>query len=139
MIIENATVPQLQTHNPDPTKPKIKRLPAIKNELVVKNLKCLESIFQGWTASEIELFTIQEERAPIYKGPKSTYQEIKRLYFNRENNNNTIYFTDEQGNVIEGPYYEDTENNLHPKTTGSIQKQQSQLLALLQTQNKSRG
>ncbi|MEL3904477.1 MAG: hypothetical protein P1P63_05135 [Treponemataceae bacterium] len=135
ILIQDAIIPELKNINPDFNSPRIDVMPIFNDKLTIKNLKGLERIFQEWTKQEIETFTIQQLRPHEYKGPKNIYKEIQRLYYKRSGDDNTIYFTDENGNIIEGPYYEDENDNFHPKTTGSINKNKNQYLALLKQRN----
>ena len=90
------------------------RLPTINNDLKIFNLK----LFDKWTIEEISLLTNEYKKHPPkkYIGPKKVWDKLKLFYLN-----------------------EATETQFtNADLTGSIQKQQSQLLALVQTQNKSR-
>ncbi|UTC61860.1 hypothetical protein E4O05_10040 [Treponema sp. OMZ 787] len=94
----------------------IKALPRIKNSLKIYNLK--NKLFDNWTKEEIEQFKMKKYGPNEFVGPRYIWEKF--------------------------PYKKETEFEtptifIEDNTTDSIQKRQSQLLALLQTQNKSRG
>ena len=91
------------------------RLPRINNSLKIFNLK----LFDKWTPEEISQLTNEYKKHPPekYIGPKKVWDKLKLFYLN-----------------------EATETQFtNADLTGAIQKQQSQLLALLQNRGKSRG
>ena len=147
VLIHDAEIPDLRQDKPNPAGHNgwvKQKLPIFTNKLVVKNLRGYEKIWQGWSKEELEEFNLWFRKPPEqYIGPKeiydvfkvlclkptSTYYEpIKSIYFNNEGAETGIEYTeDKNGNIIK------------KNKVSFIQKQQNQLLALLQTQNKSRG
>ena len=111
LILKNAKLPkELKETDPEDLP---YRLPKIDDNLKIFNLELLNK----WT--EEDLSKLDKVRCPPkkYVGPRDIWDKLKLLFLNGETE---TQFT-------------------NADLTGSIQKQQSQLLALLQAQNKSRG
>ena len=89
----------------------IKALPKIENSLKIYNLK--NKLFDKWTKEEIEQYKMKEHGPEEFIGPRYIWEKF--------------------------PYKKENTNFIEDNTTGSIQKQQNQLLALLQSQDKSHG
>ena len=112
LILKNAKLPEeLKETDPEDLP---YRLPNINNNLKIFNLELLNK----WTEADLSTLDKVKHAPEKYVGPKNVWDKLKHLY--RETEQTETQFTNED-------------------LTGSIQKQQSQLLALLQTQNKSRG
>ncbi|UTY24472.1 hypothetical protein [Treponema denticola] len=77
-----------------------------------------DSILKNATPEQLDSLVPQENMPKEYKGSEEIYNRLKKIFKG-------------EAQIING--------NPNPNYHGSIQKQQSQLLALLQTQNKSRG
>ena len=114
LILKNATLPEeLKTAS---LRSMINRVPTITNSLKIYNLK--NKFFDKWKEEDMQQLTPYKTAPEKYTGPKDVWDKLKFLY--RGTEQTETQFTDAD-------------------LTGSIPKQQSQLLALLQTQNKSRG
>ena len=112
LILKNAKLPEeLKETDPEDLP---YRLPNINNNLKIFNLELLNK----WTEADLSTLDKVKHAPEKYVGPKNVWDKLKHLY--RETEQTETQFTNED-------------------LTGSIQKQQSRLLALLQTQNKSRG
>ena len=90
------------------------KLPNIDDTLEIYG-EIKDSILKDATPEQLESLVPQKNMPPKYKGSEEIYNRLKKI------------FRGEAQNKDFGNYQ------------GSIQKQQNQLLALLQTQNKSRG
>ena len=111
LILKNAKLPEeLKETDPEDLP---YRLPNINNNLKIFNLELLNK----WTEEDLSKLDKVRHSPEKYVGPKNVWDKFKHLYLDE---GTKTHFTNED-------------------LTGSIQKQQSQLLALLQTQNKSRG
>ena len=114
LVLKNATLAEeLKTLS---LKKVIKRLPFVKVSLKIYNLQ--NNFLYKWTKEEIEQFEGKEYGPEEFVGPRSMWDKF--LYLKETEFGTPTKFIEDN-------------------TTGSIQKQQSQLLALLQTQSKSRG
>ena len=112
LILKNAKLPEeLKETDPEDLP---YRLPNINNNLKIFNLELLNK----WTEADLSTLDKVKHAPEKYVGPKNVWDKLKHLY--RETEQTETQFTNED-------------------LTGSIQKQQSQLLALLQTQSKSCG
>ena len=112
LILKNAKLPEeLKETDPEDLP---YRLPNIKNNLKIFNLELLNK----WNEEDISELDKVRHAPEKYVGPKNVWDKLKHLY--RETEQTETQFTNED-------------------LTGSIQKQQSQLLALLQTQSKYHG
>jgi hypothetical protein len=116
LILKNVTFPKEEIlKEPFAKIPYI--VPTIKNNLeiygYVKN-----SPLEGKGSEELKELEPQENMPENYTGSLEIYNKLKYIYHG-------------EAQIING--------NPNPNYHGSIQKQQSQLLALLQTQSKSRG
>jgi len=120
LILKNAKLPEeLKETDPEDLP---YRLPNINNNLKIFNLELLNK----WT--EADLSTLDKVRHPPkkYVGPKNVWDKFKHLYLDE---GTKTHFTNEDL----------TDTPLENINFSSIQKQQNQLLALLQNQGKSRG
>lgn len=114
LILKNATLPEeLKTAS---LQSMVNRIPYINNSIKIYNLQ--NRFFDKWTEEDMQQLNPYKTAPTKYTGPKDVWDKLKFLY--RETEQTETQFTDAD-------------------LTGSIQKQQSQLLALLQTQSKSRG
>lgn len=112
LILKNAKLPEeLKETDPEDLP---YRLPNINNNLKIFNLELLNK----WTEADLSTLDKVKHAPEKYVGPKNVWDKLKHLY--RETEQTETQFTNED-------------------LTGSIQKQQSQLLALLQTQSKYHG
>jgi len=112
LILKNAKLPEeLKETDPEDLP---YRLPNINNNLKIFNLELLNK----WTEADLSTLDKVEHAPEKYVGPKNVWDKLKHLY--RETEQTETQFTNED-------------------LTGSIQKQQSQLLALLQNQSKAHG
>ena len=113
LIIKNSTLPEELKEADLDSMPY--RLPIIKNSLKIFKLKLLDK----WSIDDISQITNEGKKHPPkkYVGPKDIWDKLKLLFLNGETE---TQFT-------------------NADLTGSIQKQQSRLLALLQTQSKYHG
>ena len=119
LILKNAKLPEeLKETDPEDLP---YRLPNINDNLKIFNLELLNK----WT--EADLSKLDKVKLPPkkYVGPENIWNKFKHLY--RDEGTKT-HFTNEDL----------TDTPLEDINFSSIQKQQSQLLALLQTQSKSR-
>ncbi len=114
VILENVTFPKEEFINNYEFAELPYNLPAIENTLEIYG-EIKDSILKNATPEQLESLVPQKNMPPKYKGSEEIYKRLKKI------------FRGEAQNKDFGNYQ------------GSIQKQQSQLLALLQTQNKSRG
>lgn len=120
LILKNAKLPEeLKETDPEDLP---YRLPNINNNLKIFNLELLNK----WT--EADLSTLDKVKHPPekYVGPKNVWDKFKHLYLDE---GTKTHFTNEDL----------TDTSLEDINFSSIKKRQSQLLALLQAQNKSRG
>lgn len=114
LILKNSILPEeLKTVS---LKKIIKRLPYIKNLLKIHNLQ--NNFINEWDEEEIKKLKDKRFGPEEFIGPRNIWDKF--LYLKETEFGTPTKFIEDN-------------------TTGSIQKQQSQLLALLQTQNKSRG
>ena len=114
LILKNAILPEeLKTAS---LRSMVNRIPDINNLIKIYNLQ--NRFFDKWTEEEMQQLTPYKTAPTKYTGPKDVWDKLKFLY--RKTEQTETQFT-------------------NADLTGSIPKQQSQLLALLQTQNKSHG
>ena len=114
LVLKNATLAEeLKTLS---LKKIIKRLPFVNESLKIYNLQ--NNFLDNFSKEEIEQFEGKEYGPEEFVGPRSMWDKF--LYLKETEFGTPTKFIEDN-------------------TTGSIQKQQSQLLALLQTQSKSRG
>ena len=114
LVVKNAILPEeLKTLSLEEV---IERLPFVKESLKIYNLQ--NNFLDKWPKEEIEQFEGKQYGPEEFVGPRSMWD---KFLYKKE----SVYGTPTM-------FIEDN-------TTGSIQKQQNQLLALLQNQGKSRG
>ena len=116
IILKNVTFPREEFNsNPEYDFTDLPyNVPDIKDSLEIYG-EIKNSILKDATPEQLDSLVPQENMPPKYKGSEEIYNRLKKI------------FRGEAQNKDFGNYQ------------GSIQKQQSQLLALLQTQSKSRG
>ena len=116
IILKNVTFPREEFNsNPEYDFTDLPyNVPHIKDSLEIYG-EIKNSILKDATPEQLDSLVPQENMPPKYKGSEEIYNRLKKI------------FRGEAQNKDFGNYQ------------GSIQKRQSQLLALLQTQNKSRG
>ena len=114
IILKNVTFPKEEFINNYEFAELPYNLPAIENTLEIYG-EIKDSILKDATPEQLESLVPQKNMPPKYKGSEEIYKRLKKI------------FRGEAQNKDFGNYQ------------GSIQKQQSQLLALLQNQGKSRG
>ncbi len=122
LILKNAILPEeLKTAS---LKSMVNRIPYINDSIKIYNLQ--NRFFDKWPEEEINQLEPSKYLPKKYVGPKDIWDNLKHLY--RDEGTKT-HFTNEDL----------TDTPLEDINFSSIQKQQSQLLALLQTQSKSCG
>lgn len=116
LILKNVTFPKEEFINNYEFAELPYNLPAIENTLEIYG-EIKDSILKDATPEQLESLVPQKNMPEKYKGSEEIYNRLKKIFRG-------------EAQIING--------NPNPNYHGSIQKQQSQLLALLQTQNKSR-
>ena len=117
LILKNVTFPKEEFINNYEFAELSYSLPDIENSLEIYG-EIKDSILKNATPEQLESLVPQKNMPKEYKGSEEIYNRLKKIFRG-------------EAQIING--------NPNPNYHGSIQKQQSQLLALLQTQNKSRG
>lgn len=119
LILKNVTFPKEEFNN----QPEFDftdlpyNVPHIKDSLEIYG-EIKDSILKDATPEQLNSLVPQKNMPEKYKGSEEIYNRLKKIFRG-------------EAKTING--------NTNPNYHGSIQKQQDQLLALLQTQNKSRG
>ena len=116
LILKNVTIPKEEILK-EPFAKITYIVPTIKNNLEIHGY-IKNSPLEGKGSEELKKLEPQENMPENYTGSLEIYNKLKYIYHG-------------EAKTING--------NQNPNYHGSIQKQQSQLLALLQAQNKSRG
>ena len=116
LILKNVTFPKEEFINNYEFAELPYSLPDIENSLEIYG-EIKDSILKDATPEQLESLVPQKNMPPKYKGSEEIYKRLKKIFRG-------------EAQIING--------NPNPNYHGSIQKQQNQLLALLQTQNKSR-
>ena len=117
IILKNVTFPKEEFINNFTFARLPYKLPTIDNSLEIYG-EIKDSILKDATPEQLNSLKPQKNMPKEYKGSEEIYNRLKKIFKG-------------EAQIING--------NPNPNYHGSIQKQQSQLLALLQTQNKSRG
>ena len=117
LILKNVTFPKEEFINNYELAELPYNLPHIKDSLEIYS-EIKDSILKDATPEQLNSLVPRKNMPEKYKGSEEIYNRLKKIFRG-------------EAQIING--------NPNPNYHGSIQKQQSQLLALLQTQNKSRG
>ena len=116
IILKNVTFPKEEFINNFTFARLPYKLPNIDDTLEIYG-EIKDSILKDATPEQLDSLVPQENMPPKYKGSEEIYNRLKKIFKG-------------EAQIING--------NPNPNYHGSIQKQQSQLLALLQTKSKSR-